>query len=180
MKTAPKRLAVFALLGPGLIWCSEMIGSGEVILTTRVGAILGTGVAWAIVIGIFLKFWIGLGGARYTVSTGEAMIDMFDRIPGPKHWVVWIVLSVQLISATIAIGSIASAAGAFVNSLIPISPNFCGWLVSIFALTVVWSGGFKLLKIFMSFFVLIIILGILLCCRSCFPGFFRNNAKFYF
>ena len=53
-----------------------MIGSGEVILTTRVGAILGTDVLWAIILGIFLKYVIGLGGARYTVCTGEGMIDM--------------------------------------------------------------------------------------------------------
>ena len=99
---------MLALIGPGLIWSAEMIGSGEVVLTTRVGAILGTGVLWAILIGIFLKYVIGLGGARYTVCTGEGMIDMFSRIPGPRNWVVWIVLVVQLISATVAIGSIAS------------------------------------------------------------------------
>ena len=60
-------------------------------------------------LGIFLKYVIGLGGARYTVCTGEGMIDMFARIPGPKNWVVWTVLVVQFISATIAIGSIALA-----------------------------------------------------------------------
>ncbi len=43
-KAAPKGLAVLGLVGPGLIWSSEMIGSGEVILTTRVGSILGIGV----------------------------------------------------------------------------------------------------------------------------------------
>ena len=103
IKKAPRGLAILALLGPGLIWSSEMIGSGEVILTTRVGSILGIQVMWAIILGIFLKYIIGLGGARYTVCTGEGMIDMFARIPGPKNWVVWTVLIVQFISATIAL-----------------------------------------------------------------------------
>ena len=58
MRLPPKGFALLLLIGPGLVWCSEMIGSGEVILTTRNGAILGIGVLWAIIIGIFLKFWI--------------------------------------------------------------------------------------------------------------------------
>ena len=37
----PKGLAIFALLGPAFVWSAEYIGSGEVILATRMGAILG-------------------------------------------------------------------------------------------------------------------------------------------
>ena len=55
IKPAPKGLAVFAPVGPSIIWCAEYIGSGEVILATRTGAILGTGILWAVVVGIFLK-----------------------------------------------------------------------------------------------------------------------------
>ena len=130
-----------------------MIGSGEVILTTRVGSILGIGVMWAVILGIFLKYIIGLSGARYTVCTGEGMIDMFARIPGPKNWVVWIVLVVQFISATIAIGSIALATGVFISNLLPVSSYLGGWIIAIFALFVAWSGGFKILRIIMSLFV---------------------------
>jgi len=99
IKIPPRGLAMFALVGPSMIWCAEYIGSGEVIIATRTGAILGTGVLWAIVLGILLKYWIGMSEARYTVCTGEGMIDMFDRIGGPKHWVVWTVLVIQLICA---------------------------------------------------------------------------------
>ena len=58
VKKPPIGLAVFAMVGPSIVWAAEYIGSGEVILATRTGAILGTAVLWAIVIGIFLKFWI--------------------------------------------------------------------------------------------------------------------------
>jgi len=120
----PRGIAILALLGPSLVWVSEYIGSGEVMLASRTGSILGPSILWAVVIGIFFKYWIGMSGARYTVCTGEGMIDMFSRIPGPRNWVVWIVLIIQFISGTLAIGSIATAAGVFVNSLIPISPYF--------------------------------------------------------
>lgn len=169
IKRAPRGLAIFALLGPGLVWSSEMIGSGEVILTTRVGSILGIEVMWAIILGIFLKYIIGLGGARYTVCTGEGMIDMFARVPGPKNWVVWTVMIVQFISATIAIGSIALAAGVFISNILPISTYLGGWIVAVFALVVAWSSGFKILRIIMSFFVLIIILGVFYVAGTVFP-----------
>ncbi|RPJ62283.1 MAG: hypothetical protein EHM23_03785 [Acidobacteria bacterium] len=167
----PRGFAILALVGPAFVWCAEYIGSGEVILSTRNGAVFGTSVAWAIVIGIFLKYWIGMSGARYTVCTGEGMIDMFDRVPGPSHWVVWIVLIAQLLGAVISIGSLASAAGVFVNALIPISPYFGGWAVTIFALLVVWSGIFEHLKLVMTICVALIVLGVIYVAITVFPGF---------
>jgi len=170
IKIPPKGLAILALIGPSFVWCAEYIGSGEVILSTRVGAILGPAVLWAIIVGIFLKYWIGMSGARYTVCTGEGMIDMFARIPGPKNWVVWIVLVAQFASGAVSIGSIAAAAGIFINSLVPISPYFGGLFVTVFCLVVVWSGVFNVLKIIMSFFVLIVIIGVLYVAINVIPG----------
>ena len=48
IKKPPVGLAVLALVGPSFVWAAEYIGSGEVILATRTGAILGTTVLWAI------------------------------------------------------------------------------------------------------------------------------------
>ncbi|MGH7492681.1 MAG: Nramp family divalent metal transporter [bacterium] len=171
IKLPPKGLAILALVGPAFVWCAEYIGSGEVILATRTGSILGTGVIWAIVLGIFLKYWIGMSGARYTVCTGEGMVDMFGRMPGPKNWAVWIVLIAQFASATISIGSLATAAGVFVNSLVPISPYFGGWFVTILSLAIVWAGIYDLLKMVMSFCVVIIVLGVLFVALNVWPPF---------
>lgn len=159
IRNLPKGLAVLLILGPGLVWTSDLVGSGEVIITTRNGAVLGITVLWAIVIGVFLKCWIGLSGARYTVCTGEGMIDMFSRIPGPRNWIVWIVMVIQLLSAAIGMGSLASAAGNFLNGLIPLSPDIAGWLISILALIVLWSGKFNILKFIMTFLVATMCIG---------------------
>jgi len=202
IKKPPIGLAAFALVGPSFVWAAEYIGSGEVILATRTGAILGTAVLWAIVVGIFLKFWIGMSGGRYTVCTGEGMIDMFDRVPGPGHWAVWVVLVIQFIAGTFSIGAVVTAAGVFVNSLLPVGfiaaasttissianalpfeklhvtpeqvgkafPALCGWAVTFTAVAVVWSGLFNVLKMVMSFLVLIIVLGVLYVAVHVFPG----------
>jgi len=170
IKTPPRGLAILALVGPSFVWAAEFIGSGEVILSTRVGAILGPMVLWAIVFGIFLKYWIGMSGAAYTVVTGEGMIDMISRVPGPKNWGVWLTLVAQFASGAIAIGSLATAAGVFIAALTGLSPMLCGWLVTIFALAVVWSGAYDILKIVMSLFILVIVIGVLYVAIAVFPG----------
>ena len=170
VKSPPKGLAILAIVGPSFVWAAEFIGSGEVILSTRVGAILGPTVLWAIVVGIVLKVWIGVSGAHYTVCTGEGMIDMISRMPGPKNWGVWMTLVAQFAAGTISIGSLATAAGIFVHSVIGLSPMLSGWLVTIFALAVVWSNVFNFLKIIMSFFVLIVVFGVLYVAITVFPG----------
>ncbi len=162
--------AILAVLGPSIVWASEYIGSGEVILATRNGAIFGTGIIWVIVSGIFLKFWIGMSGARYTVCTGEGMIDLFSRMPGPRHWAVWIVLVAQFVSATIAIGSLATAAGVFLSSILPLSYSIGGWIVTVFAFLVAWMGKFDWIKVVMSILVLVMILGVLWVAATVFPG----------
>ncbi len=150
---APRGLAILAMVGPAFVWCAEYIGSGEVILATRTGAILGYSVLWAVVIGIVLKACIGLGGARYTVCTGEGMIDMFSRIPGKKNWAVWVVLLCMFLVGAMAIGSLVSAASVFAHSLIPLSPIIWGWIITLFAIAVVWSGTFDVIKYIMSVFM---------------------------
>lgn len=170
IKTPLTGLAILAILGPSIVWASEYIGSGEVILATRNGAIFGTGITWVVISGIFLKFWIGMSGARYTVCTGEGMIDMFARMPGPKNWAVWIVLVAQLFSAAIAMGSVATAAGIFLSTLLPISHSLGGWLVTVFAFLIAWVGKFDWIKVVMSILVLVMVIGVLWVAAVVFPG----------
>jgi Mn2+/Fe2+ NRAMP family transporter len=181
IKKAPVGLAALALVGPSFVWAAEYIGAGEVVIATRTGAILGTTVLWAVVLGVFLKFWIGVSGARYTVCTGEGMVDMFDRIPGPRHWVVWVVMVSQVICGVLAIGTLATMAGTFINSLIPcVSVKVGGVFAGCFAVAVAWSGVFSVLKIVMSAFVLVIVLGAFYITAHVLPGFSELVAGFSF
>jgi Mn2+/Fe2+ NRAMP family transporter len=162
---------MLALVGPAFVWSAEYIGTGEVVLATRAGAVLGTAILWAVVLGVFLKYWIGMSGARYTACTGEGMVDMFDRVPGPRHWAVWIVLVVQLCAGALSIGAVATAAGAFLNRLVPALPGSAGgWIVAAFAFAVAWTGVFDHLKAVMSFFVILIVVGALYAAVHVFPG----------
>ncbi|MDZ7372567.1 MAG: Nramp family divalent metal transporter [candidate division KSB1 bacterium] len=169
--TPPRGTAMLLAIGPSIVWCAEYIGSGEVILATRTGAIFGPAVLWAIVSAIVLKYVIGLAGAHWTVVTGEGMIDLFARLPGPRNWLVWLVLLCQLPAAIVSIGALANASTTFLNSLLPLPGGrlFWGIFVVAFAVSVAWTGRFDLLKAVMSFLVAVIIVGVFYVALATFP-----------
>ncbi|MCY3629203.1 MAG: Nramp family divalent metal transporter [Bacteroidetes bacterium] len=79
-------------LGPGLIISGSIVGSGELIATTTLGAEVGFVALWLIILscGIKVVFQEELG--RYVVSTGDTALQGLNRVPGPKwrvSWVVW-------------------------------------------------------------------------------------------
>ncbi|MBN1421703.1 MAG: Nramp family divalent metal transporter [Planctomycetes bacterium] len=160
---APAGLAILALVGPSFVWCAEYIGSGEVILATRTGALLGPAILWAIVLAILLKYVIGLSGARWTAITGEGMVDLFARIPGPRNWLVWLVLGVQFLAGIVSIGALANAATTFFNALFPLpfAHGHLVWMavVLVTGAGVAWSGRFSVLKAAMSGLVAVIVIG---------------------
>ncbi|MFO8013858.1 MAG: Nramp family divalent metal transporter [Phycisphaerae bacterium] len=164
-RKAPKGLwGMLMVLGPSLVWCGEYIGSGEVIIATRTGAALGTAVLWAVIVGIALKYWIGLCGARYTVATGEGMIDCFARAPAGRYWLVPIVFVGQVFAGITSIGALAVAAATFLTALVPLgaySTLIWGAIVTVFACIVVGTGRFSLLKTIMGLLVLVIVIGAL-------------------
>ncbi|MCC6696270.1 MAG: Nramp family divalent metal transporter [Candidatus Hydrogenedentes bacterium] len=167
---APRGFMLLLALGPGLVWCGEYIGSGEVILSTRVGALFGTALLWVPVLAIFAKYWIGLAGAHYTVTTGEGMIDMMSRMPGPRNWVIWPVFIGQVSAGAFSTGALASVAGVFAAYFIPLPPFILGWIAVLLVISLVWWGKYDPLKHVMSVLVLLIIVGTLTVAYATWPG----------
>ncbi|HRI86877.1 MAG TPA: Nramp family divalent metal transporter [Candidatus Hydrogenedentes bacterium] len=171
IRTPPRGIALIMALGPGLVWCGEYIGSGEVLLATRAGAIFGFAVLWVPVLAIFSKYWIGLAGAHYTVTTGEGMIDMMARTPGPKNWVIWPVFIGQLLAGATSTAALAGLTGKLATYFLPnISPVLIGWIAVLLVISVVWSGKFEPLKQAMSLLVLLIIIGATVVAVRTWPG----------
>ena len=170
VRPAPRGWMMLLALGPGLMWCGEYIGTGEIILSTRTGALFGVALLWVPMVAIFAKFWIGLAGAHYTVTTGEGMIDMLSRTPGPKNWVLWPVFIGQVSSAAISAAAAASAAGAFAAYLIPLPQAVLAWLACLLIIGLVWSGVYGPLKQVMSLLVLVIVIGTVAVVMKTWPG----------
>lgn len=80
-------------LGPGIILASSIVGSGELIAATTVGAEAGFVLLWLIIIGCAIKVAAQIEIGRTTLTWGRTPLRAFDSVPGPRvagrGWVYW-------------------------------------------------------------------------------------------
>lgn len=90
-------------LGPGLIIAANIVGSGELIMTTKTGASAGIVLLWLILLGCVVKVFVQLELGRFVVSSGETTLTALNRVPGPRtrriNWVVllWSIMALATI-----------------------------------------------------------------------------------
>jgi manganese transport protein len=80
-------------IGPGLILTANIVGTGELIATTRLGSQVGFTLLWFIVFSCFIKVFVQIELARYTLAEGVGTLDALNRLPGPRvrvSWVLWL------------------------------------------------------------------------------------------
>jgi len=78
--------------GPGIVLAASIVGSGELILTTTLGAKVGYTMMWLIILSCLIKAVVQSFLGRYTIATAETGLDAVNRVPGPRFrvgWVVW-------------------------------------------------------------------------------------------
>ena len=82
-----------AHLGPGIVLASSIVGSGELIATTIVGAEAGFVLLWLILLGCAIKVAAQIEIGRTTLTWGRTPLDAFNRVPGPRFagmgWIYW-------------------------------------------------------------------------------------------
>jgi len=86
-------LGIMKRLGPGLIIAGGIVGSGELIATTKTGAQAGITLLWLIIIGCLIKVFVQIELGRYAISHGETTLSALDRVPGPRlraNWILWL------------------------------------------------------------------------------------------
>lgn len=93
VRRAPRGFwATLRQLGPGLIVSGSIVGSGELIATTTLGARVGYAALWLIIASCIVKVIVQEELGRYTISSGDTTFQALDRVPGPRwrtSWVVW-------------------------------------------------------------------------------------------
>ncbi len=92
-------------LGPGLIVAGSIVGSGELIATTKTGAEAGFWLLWLILIGCVIKVFIQVEFGRFSIVNSESTMAALNSVPGPVidiglgsapgsrrlsgNWIVW-------------------------------------------------------------------------------------------
>ena len=109
-------------LGPGMITSAAVVGSGELITATTLGAEVGFLLLWLVFVSTFVKVAVQIEVARWSISTGQSAIEGYDRVPPrfmKRGWVSYLAVLMFLQFLTSQAG-VLSAAGIALSLLVPI------------------------------------------------------------
>ncbi len=125
---APPRTlgGILRQLGPGLIIAGSIVGSGELIATTKTGAQAGITLLWLIIIGCIIKVFVQIELGRISITHGETTLAILNRVPGrigPANWILWFWLA--MMAASLAqLGGIVGGVGQSMAISFPISGDY--------------------------------------------------------
>src|ERR687896_2546521 len=133
--------------GPGLILSASIVGSGELIATTTLGAQAGFAILWMVIFSTLVKVAVQIELARWTISTGEPALTGYNKVPpkfGRIGWVnvLWIVLG---LSKLLQIGGIVGGTAVAFSVLIPIGGDPLGFTSTLIWTIIVAGGSIALL-----------------------------------
>ncbi len=86
-------------IGPGLILAGAIVGTGELISTTGLGAEQGYTLLWLILFSCIIKVFVQTELGRYAIVHGKTTLGAIDTLPGPRlgtNWLAWLWLLMQL------------------------------------------------------------------------------------
>ncbi len=96
-------------LGPGFILSASIVGSGELIATTIVGAQAGFVLMWFIIFSCLVKVAVQLEFGKHAISSGESTMASLNSLPGPRignaNWSIWTWL-ILMIAKMMQVGGI--------------------------------------------------------------------------
>ena len=133
--TDPPRgfLSTLSHLGPGLIISAAIVGSGELIVTPKVGAASGFTLLWFIILACIVKVFVQIELARLAIVERVTTLQALDTIPGPRlrvSWIVWFWLFMYLGLVFQVAGLIGGCVLIFQTMGMALSPNTLLILVS--------------------------------------------------
>jgi Mn2+/Fe2+ NRAMP family transporter len=157
-------------LGPGFILSAAIVGSGELIATTSLGAEAGFITFWVIILSCLVKVAIQVEFGKHTILTGETAMTAFHQLPGPiigkARWTVWTVLLVMLIKL-LQVGGIVGGVAIILNIPFPqISISVWALLVAPVVGVLIFRGYYRFIEKFslgmIAFFTIFTFLSLIL------------------
>jgi Mn2+/Fe2+ NRAMP family transporter len=137
-------------LGPGFILSASIVGSGELIATTVLGARAGFAALWIIIVSCLAKVAVQLEFGKHAILTGQTAMEAFNRLPGPKfgrmHWSVTIVF-ISILLKIVQVGGILGGAVLVLNLIYP-GFSIPVWTICIttFVAILVFNGKYNLVE----------------------------------
>ena len=139
-------------LGPSFILSASIVGSGELIATTTLGAKAGFVTFWVILVSCLVKVAVQLEMGKHTILTGETAMQAINGLPGPKvgnaRWSVWLVLVIMLVKL-LQMGGIVGGVALILNMVIPSIPvAIAAFFVAVLVAMITFKGYYKFIERF--------------------------------
>jgi Mn2+/Fe2+ NRAMP family transporter len=114
-----KIVRLLGMFGPAAILASVSIGAGETIVVVRTGAWMGYGLLWLILLaaltkGVCVTYFLG----RYTAVSGESPGQRLVKLPGPRGWLLFLLIALELGAAGPLWGALARPSGELMSYLL--------------------------------------------------------------
>ncbi|WP_236974340.1 Nramp family divalent metal transporter [Membranihabitans maritimus] len=134
-------------LGPGFILSAAVVGSGELIATTTLGARAGFITFWVILVSCLVKVTLQMEFGKHAIYSGETVMTAFNKLPGPKirktNWSIWTWLFIQLFKL-LQVGGIIGGVGIALNIAFPAIPVFVwAFIAAIGSSLLVYRGKYQ-------------------------------------
>jgi Mn2+/Fe2+ NRAMP family transporter len=133
-----------------MILSASIVGSGELIMTTTLGAKAGFVALWVIIVSCLVKVCVQLEFGKHAISSGQSTMAALDELRGPRlagaRWSIWIWLVVQLL-IFVQYGGIVTGVGQALNVAIPVVPVWA-WacLAGVTTAVLVSCGRYRLIQ----------------------------------
>jgi Mn2+/Fe2+ NRAMP family transporter len=137
--------------GPGVALSASIVGSGELIATTTLGAQVGYAALWVILTSCAVKVFVQAELARYSIASGETGLEAFNRIPGPRWGVSWVVWYWALVVAStlLQVGAMFGGISQVFNLVFPAVPvNALVVFFTALTIALLLGGGYERIERF--------------------------------
>ncbi|MDR8392722.1 Nramp family divalent metal transporter [Aliifodinibius sp. S!AR15-10] len=139
-------------LGPGFILSAAIVGSGELIATTTLGARAGFVTFWVVILSCLVKVTLQLEFGKHAISSGETVMTALNKLPGWNfreiNWTIWTWLFIQLFKL-LQVGGIIGGVAITLNIVFP-SVSVTVWTIvtTVSASLLVFRGYYKFVERF--------------------------------
>ncbi len=137
-------------LGPGLILTASIVGSGELITTTLLGAKAGFVCFWVIIVSCLVKVAVQVEFGKNAIYSGRPTMAALNGLPGPKlgraNWSIWLWLALML-PKMLQVGGIVGGVALIFKEVWPdVAVNWLVWPVGLTASLLIWRGSYRLIE----------------------------------
>ena len=154
------------IFGPGAIMASLTIGSGELIFSSRGGAVFGYQLLSLFLVVCVFKWALVFATARHMVLTGAHPFQRWMELPGPRGWLPMAFLLLAIVSFPIWVSFHAGTLGTLASGILHVESSgtathlLWGIVILLVVIGLTFTGSYKRLEKLQLIFVLLMLVAV--------------------